>query len=69
VRVNLAVAGVVCGLAGAVLVWGVVARWGSFQHFDGRGPHPDTRLWWAVHYVGWALIIVAAALQVAAVLL
>jgi hypothetical protein len=50
-------------------VWGVVAKWGSYQHLDGRGAHPDRPLWWAVHWIGWALIVIAVALQVAAVLL
>lgn len=62
-------AGLVCGLAGVVIVWGIVAKWGAYQHFDGRGPHPDRSLWWAVHWIGWALIVIAVALQVAAVLL
>jgi len=66
---RLVVAGVMCGLVGAILVWYVVPKWGAYQHYDGRGAHPHTRGWWAVHYVGWLLIVIAAALQVASALL
>ena len=65
---RLSVTGIVCGLIGAILVWWVVPTRGAYQHYDGRGPHPRTRGWWAVHYTGWALIVIASALQVAAVL-
>ena|SRR6266516_2597127 len=62
------VIGLVCGLVGAILVWWVVPMWGAYQHFDGRPAHPHTRGWWAVHYLGWALVIIAVALQVVAAL-
>lgn len=62
---RLVVSGLVCGLVGAILVWWVVPTWGAYQHWDGRPAHPYTRGWWAVYYVGWALVVIAVALQVA----
>lgn len=65
---RLSVTGIACGLVGAILVWWIVPTWGAYQHYDGRPAHPHTRGWWAVHYAGWVLIVIAAALQVAAAL-
>ena len=65
---RLSIIGILCGLVGAILVWGVVPKWGAHTHWDGLPAHPNKWYWWAVHYTGWGLIVIGAALQVWALL-